>query len=84
MVKRFSNGFALAVLALAAIKQADGFVVKPSASQATHAREAQALFVLPKIVKKGEKVKTEPDVGGVVQALVSISTVPSVFRLSIT
>ena len=65
----FSCGLSLALLALTLIKQVDAFVAVPS-SQAVSG--SQALFALPKIVKKGEKVVTEPDIGGAVQALVSI------------
>ena len=67
----FSRGVSLAVLALAVFKQVDAFVVTTS-GQAVYATESQALFALPKVVKKGQKVVTEPDVGGAVQALVSI------------
>jgi hypothetical protein len=64
--KMFSNGFALAVLALSAIRQADAFVVKPSASHGT----SSELNLLPNLIKKGEKVETEVDAGILVQAAV--------------
>jgi hypothetical protein len=53
-------------LALSAIRQADAFVVKPSVSHGT----STELNELPKLIKKGEKVKTEIDAGILVQAAV--------------
>lgn len=63
----YSNGATtLALLVLSAIMHADGFVVRPSVSSGTNTE----LHVLPKIIKKGEKVETDVDAGGLVQAVV--------------
>lgn len=69
MDKTFSKGVALAIWALVIIKKVDAFV-PPSKGSSRSDRESQTLFALPKIIKKGEKVETEVDKGGVVGALV--------------
>lgn len=63
---------AVALLALSTIQQADAFVVKPAVNHGTTAsRETSfSLNALPTKVKKGEKVQTTPDAGGLVTAIV--------------
>jgi hypothetical protein len=63
---------AVAVLALSTI-QADAFMVKPYVTHGTNTRDFFSLNALPTKIKKGEKVETDVDAGGLVQALVSIS-----------
>jgi len=63
MSRKMLNGLALTILALAIIKKTVAFV-----PQGRSARKSKPLFVLPKIIKKGEKVETEVDVVGVLKA----------------
>lgn len=61
---------AVALLVLSSVQQADAFVVKPTSAP----RESLALNALPTKVKKGEKVKTAVDFGGLVSSLVRYKT----------
>ena len=57
---------AVALVVLSSVQQADAFVVKPTSAP----RESLALNALPTKIKKGEKVKTAVDFGGLVSSLV--------------
>lgn len=60
----------VALLVLSTAQQADAFVVKPTSAP----RESLALNALPTKIKKGEKVKTAVDFGGLVSSLVRYRT----------